>query len=151
MLLIAGSDSDGYLRKVNDWISYYHLSDRVIVAGFLSGPEKADALAGSDLFVLPSMNENFGIAMVESLAAGLPVVISKNVYLWKEIIEGGGGWACDCSREALFVMIAEITRQKGFAEKRKLAKLTAEKFTPSRLKSDYRHLYNSFVKSKIGD
>ena len=44
--------------------------------GFLSGAEKAMALQQASLLVLPSLHENFGIAVVEAIAEGLPVVIS---------------------------------------------------------------------------
>ena len=49
--------------------------------GFLSGTEKAMALQQASLLVLPSLHENFGIAVVEAIAEGLPVVISDNVQL----------------------------------------------------------------------
>ena len=45
------------------------------------------------LFVLPSHQENFGIAVVEALAAGRPVLISRQVNIWPEIECDGVGLA----------------------------------------------------------
>jgi glycosyltransferase involved in cell wall biosynthesis len=53
----------------------------------LSGDLKWGALRASDAFVLPSHQENFGISVVESLAAGRPVLISNQVNIWPELEE----------------------------------------------------------------
>jgi glycosyltransferase involved in cell wall biosynthesis len=57
----------------------------------LSGAEKWGALYGCEAFVLPSHQENFGIAVVEALACGKPVLISDQVNIWREIVEDGAG------------------------------------------------------------
>ena len=46
---------------------------RAVFAGYRFGDELAALLAGSDVFVFPSLTDTFGIAMVEALACGLPV------------------------------------------------------------------------------
>jgi glycosyltransferase involved in cell wall biosynthesis len=46
----------------------------------------------SDAFVLPSHQENFGIAVVEALACGLPVLISDKVNIWREVTADGAGF-----------------------------------------------------------
>ncbi len=55
------------------------LSDDVLWLGFLQGEEKNALLADADLFVLPSYSENFGVAVVEALFFGLPVIVSDQV------------------------------------------------------------------------
>jgi glycosyltransferase involved in cell wall biosynthesis len=57
----------------------------------LSGDAKWGALYGCEAFVLPSHQENFGIAVVEALACGKPVLISDQVNIWREIVEEGAG------------------------------------------------------------
>ena len=84
-LLIAGPDSDGYAAKVRLLLSDQGVLDRTTFTGMVEGDAKAAALAESTMFVLPSYTENFGIAVVEAMAAGLPVVISNRVNIWREI------------------------------------------------------------------
>jgi len=59
--------------------------------GMLSGDSKWGAFHGCEAFVLSSHQENFGIAVVEALACGKPAMISRQVNIWKEIEQGGGG------------------------------------------------------------
>ena len=68
-------------------------SARIHAVGMLSGAAKWGALYGCEAFVLPSHQENFGIAVVEALACGKPVLISDQVNIWREIVEDGAGIA----------------------------------------------------------
>lgn len=109
-LVIAGGDEEGYGGKVKEWIRGAGLSYRdgghaagesVIFTGMLEGREKLAALSAGDLFVLPSYSENFGMAAVEAMAAGLPVVISDQVGISNEVRENGAGVVVDASAGAL--------------------------------------------------
>lgn len=59
--------------------------------GMLSGDTKWGALYGSEAFILPSHQENFGIAIVEALSCGKPVLISNQVNIWREILDARSG------------------------------------------------------------
>jgi len=63
--------------------------DDVHFPGMLQGDAKWGALYGCDAFVLPSHQENFGIAVVEAMACGRPVLISNQVNIWRECEPGG--------------------------------------------------------------
>ena len=63
----------------------------VHAVAMLSGDAKWGSLYGCEAFVLPSHQENFGIAVVEALACGKPVLISDQVNIWREIVEDGAG------------------------------------------------------------
>jgi glycosyltransferase involved in cell wall biosynthesis len=67
--------------------------------GMLSGHLKWGAYRAADAFVLPSHQENFGIAVVEALACGLPVLISNKVNIWREIEADRGGLIAEDSLE----------------------------------------------------
>lgn len=84
MLVLAGPDS-GYLRQAQRLVGVHGLEDRVIFTGMLHGAERIEALVDADLFALTSYQENFGIAVIESLAAGTPVLISDQVNIHKEL------------------------------------------------------------------
>ncbi len=57
----------------------------------LSGALRWGALREAEVFVLPSHQENFGVAVVEALACGTPVLISRPVNIWREIESSGAG------------------------------------------------------------
>jgi glycosyltransferase involved in cell wall biosynthesis len=59
--------------------------------GMLSGDAKWGALYGCEGFILPSHQENFGIAVAEALACSKPVLISNQVNIWREIEQAGAG------------------------------------------------------------
>lgn len=145
-LAIAGPDSHGYQAQVAGWRDQHGLQNRVVFCGMLSGPEKRDALAGGDLFVLPSRNENFGVAVIEALHAGLPVLVSKNVYIWPDVVEGG--WVCDNGAESVcesleaIVACPDARRQKAQA-----GPVVAARFAPAVLAPRYRALYQKGASS----
>ena len=89
-LLIVGGD-DGYKNRAEGLIRDLGLKERATFAGALSGREKLAAYAGSDIFVLPSYSENFGMSVVEAMASGLPVVISDKVGIYKEVKDNNAG------------------------------------------------------------
>jgi glycosyltransferase involved in cell wall biosynthesis len=67
------------------------IKKHVFFPGMLTGDVKWGAFYGCDAFVLPSHQENFGIAVVEALACGKPVLISNQVNIWREIMDSEGG------------------------------------------------------------
>ena len=70
-------------------------ADSVLWPGMLTGDAKWGALYGTEAFVLISHQENFGIAVVEALACGKPVLISNQVNIWREIEEDCAGLVRD--------------------------------------------------------
>ena len=67
-------------------------SPNILFPGMLSGDAKWGAFFESEAFVLPSHQENFGIAVVEALACGKPVLISDKVNIWREIEADNAGF-----------------------------------------------------------
>ena len=67
------------------------LNKRVFFPGMLKGKAKWGAFYGCDAFILPSHQENFGIAVAEALACKKSVLISNKINIWREIKESGGG------------------------------------------------------------
>nr|WP_272503854.1 glycosyltransferase [Salinibacter ruber] len=78
---VAGDGDDDYVQRLRDTVSKYGLGDSVSFLGFVSGDEKERVLREAWAFVLPSHQENFGVTVLEAVAAGLPVVISGAVQL----------------------------------------------------------------------
>ncbi len=63
--------------------------------GMLTGNLKWGALRAAEAFILPSHQENFGLAVVEALACGTPVLVSDKVNIWREIEADGAGLVAD--------------------------------------------------------
>lgn len=94
MLVIAGPGLDSpygkKLQKMSDAVA-----GTILFAGMLSGDAKWGAFYGCSAFVLPSHQENFGIAVVEAMACAKPVLISNQVNIWPEIANSSAGIVTD--------------------------------------------------------
>jgi len=90
-LWVAGEGDEAYVRSLKNHAARKGLGTRVTFTGFVAGADKARLFRQADLFVLPSYDENFGIAVAEALSAGLPVVVSDDVALAQHIREAGAG------------------------------------------------------------
>ena len=84
-LILAGPDQVGWETDLRKQVARLNLTDYVVFTGMLQGALKQGAFASADAFVLPSHQENFGISVAEALAAGVPVLISNRVNIWREI------------------------------------------------------------------
>jgi glycosyltransferase involved in cell wall biosynthesis len=95
-LVIAGPDPGGeqaeLMRRVGAAIA-----GRVSWPGMLRGDLKWGAFHCAEAFILPSHQENFGVAVAEALSCGLPVLISNKVNIWREIHGDGAGLVADDS------------------------------------------------------
>jgi glycosyltransferase involved in cell wall biosynthesis len=88
--------------------------------GMLTGDLKWGALRTAEALVLPSHQENFGIAVAEALACGCPVLISRAVNTWREIEAAGAGWADDdtvggCARLLERWLLAELPERRAMS------------------------------------
>jgi glycosyltransferase involved in cell wall biosynthesis len=90
-LVMAGPDDMGLKASFGDYLAERKLSHRIHWPGMLGSELKWGALLDAEAFVLPSHQENFGIAVAEAMACTTPVVISNKVNIWREIADGKGG------------------------------------------------------------
>ena len=91
-LVIAGPGLDTpYGQRLRQLAAALPQAADIFFPGMLTGDAKWGAFYGCDAFVLPSHQENFGIAVVEALACSKPVLISNQVNIWREIEAAQGG------------------------------------------------------------
>ena len=104
-LVIAGPDDD-MAEKTRGWLAAADALDRTTFTGMITGDDKLAALVDASMFVLPSYSENFGIAVAEAMACGLPVIISYAVYFLQEdeSAEAGLVGPCDIDITARNIM-----------------------------------------------
>ncbi|MEG4324074.1 hormogonium polysaccharide biosynthesis glycosyltransferase HpsP [Microcoleus sp. herbarium5] len=101
--ILAGSnpqDAD-YETQIKVQIHNSSLAKYTTITGFVSGDLKVELLTKADLFVLPSYYENFGIAVAEAMAAGVPVVISDRIHIAEDIQQAEAGWVEPLEVEAI--------------------------------------------------
>ena len=115
-LVIAGAGEAGYELEIKKLFASKGLSNNTSWTGLLKGPEKWSALAAADLFVLPTHSENFGIAVAEALAAGVPVVTTHGAP-WQEIVKHECGWWVPVDADSLIIAMRDALSLSN--EKRK--------------------------------
>jgi glycosyltransferase involved in cell wall biosynthesis len=91
-LVFAGSDQVGWQRELQKRVVELGLQSGVTWTGMLTGDIKWGALHSAEALVLPSHTEGFPIAVIESMACGVPVLISNKVSIWSEIQATGGAF-----------------------------------------------------------
>jgi glycosyltransferase involved in cell wall biosynthesis len=106
-LVMAGPDQVGWQAELVELSRTLGIEDRVVWTGMLLGMMKWGAFSTAEIFVLPSHQENFGIAVVEALACGLPVLISKQINIWQEIIACGAGLCEADTLEGASIMLRQ--------------------------------------------
>ena len=84
-LVFAGPDQTGWVAALGALAVQLGIADRIVWTGMISGDLKWGMLHLAEAFVLPSHQENFGLAVAEALACGTPVLISNKVNIWREI------------------------------------------------------------------
>lgn len=100
-LVMAGPDRAGWLPELTALTRRLGIDARVHWPGMLQGDVKWGAIRGAEAFVLPSHQENFGVAVVEAMAAGRPVLFTNKVNIWREIESSGSGLIEDDSVEGI--------------------------------------------------
>ncbi len=149
-LLITGNDEAGYIRKVKKWVRGYGIKQQVTFTGMLTGKEKLEAYAGSDIFVLPSYSENFAIATVEAMACGLPVIISNQVGIYKEVSGAEAGIVIETDAQQLAGAIENLLDNPGLCKKmgENGRCLVNEKFRLDKVADDMLMIYKNIASAK---
>ncbi len=142
-LTIAGDGNAGYIEQLKALATKSGVSGHVTWAGFKQ-QDKFDVLYSHDLFVLPSHDENFGNAVIESLSVGTPVLISRQVGL-ADYVEGNGlGFTCQTEPDSIAGAINNISayRQNDLERIRRSAPgIILNDFKEENLVKKYKDMY----------
>jgi glycosyltransferase involved in cell wall biosynthesis len=121
ILVVAGSGEAPFEKSLRLLAERELVAGAIEWAGFVSGVAKRDLLARARVFVLPSYSENFGVAVVEAMAAGLPVVISDQTGIHPVITQSGAGLVTACSvpalSDAMIAVLADPAAAKAMGER----------------------------------
>jgi glycosyltransferase involved in cell wall biosynthesis len=150
-LQIGGAGEEGYVQQLKKMVTDFKMENNVEWSGWKNSQDKFTFLAGSDLFALTSLNENFAIVVIESLHVGTPVLISNNVGLAGYVEKNELGWITGI--EDIDEIRAKITA--AYEQKAARKKITnnapsviAYDFDETRLATDYVKMYEHATTGK---
>jgi glycosyltransferase involved in cell wall biosynthesis len=105
-LEVVGDGEESYVQSLINQIENLNIKDQVKFIGPLYNEEKINAFQSSDIFVLPTYSENFGMAIAEAMAFGLPVITTKGAP-WEELETHHAGWWIEIGVEPLTQALIE--------------------------------------------
>jgi glycosyltransferase involved in cell wall biosynthesis len=114
-LVIAGGGESVFLNKLKERASKLRVADRIHWIGHVTGEEKEAALCSAGLFVLPSYQENFGLAVAEALSCGTPVAVSLHVNTCETIRAAQAGYVFDNTVEEVS-RVLELWKDEGYLQ-----------------------------------
>jgi glycosyltransferase involved in cell wall biosynthesis len=147
-LVVAGPDDEGIGTRMKQEVDRLGLEGRVSFPGMVVGAEKAALLEEFDMFALPSADESFGIAVVEAMDEGLPVVITENVAIAGDVRSAGAGLIAPRSAAGFADAMAELLRNPSDAAGMGEAgrKLAVERFSRAASTAELERLYEEVTR-----
>jgi glycosyltransferase involved in cell wall biosynthesis len=131
-LIIAGDGSPAHVAELQALALAGPAASRITFCGWVGGEARRTWLRGATLFALPSHQENFGIAVVQAMAAGVAVLVSPGVSLAQEIEAAEAGWVTE--RETLAATLTSVLGDREACHTRGLtARRYAERYRWSRV------------------
>jgi glycosyltransferase involved in cell wall biosynthesis len=115
-LVIAGTGEKGYEQSLRDLVARDGLADRTQFLGFVSGECKLSLYQTSDVAVLPSAHESFGLALVEAMACGTPGIGTRGLNIWPELEATGGAIIAGDQPETLAREIALLLKVRALRD-----------------------------------
>ena len=146
-LLIVGPDEGKYERKLRQLLKIEGVLERVTFTGMLTGKEKLETYAGCTLFVLPSYSENFGMTVIEAMACGLPVVISDQVGIHREVAKDSAGLVVNCDSEQLAQAMIKLLDDTDLSQRmgENGRRLVNERFTLDKIATKMIEVYERVI------
>lgn len=137
-LVIAGPDQVGWQKELEALAARLGISHRITWTGMLEGTLKWGAFSASEVFVIPSHQENFGIVVAEAQACGLPVIFSEKVNIWREVMNYWAG------------LVGEDTIEGTTISLRRWSELNEEEIVALRIRSRkcFHELFDFNITSK---
>jgi len=108
LMIVGGTTDPAYFAEVKTTIKELNLTSSVQLVGRKEGGEKDIMFRSSDLFILPTYSENFGIVVLEALSYGLPVITTTETP-WLDLNQKGCGWVVEPGSEYLVDPLEKAT------------------------------------------
>ncbi len=148
-LTIAGAGEADYIDSLKKIVAKNSMQSLVTWIGFQDQKSKFEVLQNHDLLILPSYNENFGNIVIESLAVGTPVLISKNVGLADYVMQNNLGFTFDNNAEELQKQLKNSYKNSIYLDKirNKAPQKIREDFAEDILIKQYINYYQQVITS----
>mgnify|MGYP003667838428 CR=1 FL=1 len=147
-LAIAGPDED-MADRTRAWLRAAGALERTTFTGMIDGAERLAAFRDAAMFVLPSYSENFGIAVAEASACGLPVVISDAVNIWPDVEAADAGLVSGTDIAAvaanISALLADPEKARRMGENGR--KLVREKYSWDRIAEELEAAYREILEN----
>jgi glycosyltransferase involved in cell wall biosynthesis len=115
-LAIAGSGTPEYEAEIQALIAAAGMKDRTQMVGFIEGKQKDLFIQGADLFALTSHSENFGLAVLEALVVGTPVLVTPGVALATIVKDHHLGYVADLDLDAIITVLDRYLSEPDLAK-----------------------------------
>lgn len=100
-VIAGGCEDPAYENELKQLVAKHHLEKQVLFTGLLSQELGISLLRDSDVFVLPSLSENFGMSVVEAMLCETAVVVSDQVGIAQELKEADAGLVIQLENDSL--------------------------------------------------
>jgi len=149
-LVIAGDGDEDYVDSLRQMVTDRVGNGIVIFRGWLEGQEKNSVLRNASLLALPSRQENFGLCVLEALSQGVPVIVSPEVNLAKDIDAAGAGWISTVDVSALEKCLADALSNEEERVKRGCAgKSFSRSFEWNKIAESLESMYVSVAETPL--
>lgn len=145
---IVGNGDCEYVDSLNNRITSKQLNDSIQILGPIYDSRKEQMILDSDVFVLPTFSENFGMVVAEAMSFGLPVITTKGAP-WEELETHNAGWWIDIGVEPLVRALSEaMTTPKEKLVEMGLngRKIIEEKYSVEKVSKQMIELYEWILK-----
>ncbi len=152
-LIIAGGDDEGYQKEVEKLVvkEGLEVDKNVFFTGMVTGSEKCSLIEESDVFVLPSYSENFGMSIVESMSHGTAVVVSNGVGIAPDIKFEEAGVVTKKNAHDFAEGILRVLRDSHYASKlsERGKDFVHNHYDPGKVAEKFISVYKEIVKAYV--
>ncbi len=150
-LMVCGPDSHGYKSSIERILKEDGALGNTTFTGMVSGLHKLAILFRADIFVLPSYSEGFSVSVLEAMACGLPVIITRQCN-FIEVRTRGAGEVIEPSVPQLARSLSDLLAKPQVRKKMGEIgrQLVAEKFTWDKIADQMIEVYKGILSTRNG-
>ena len=151
VFVLAGSGQANYEEEVRKHLRQHGLAGCTILTGFVEGQTKWSIFKEADIFVLPSYHENFGIAVVEAMSVGLPVVITNRVGIHEDVAKVGAGLVVSENKDELARAVQKLLVDPALRDRmgKKARELVERKYSWDLVGDELSRIYDDILNSRM--